>query len=267
MMAIVRQFLPPMLIKAFKPRSKYGWFGNYETWDDAQNKCTGYNSSDILNKVKQATLKVRNGESVFERDSVLFDSIQYSWPLLSALMWIAAANKGKLNVLDFGGSLGTSYFQNKWFLNDIETLTWNIVEQDSFVNCGKQFFQDSRLKFFYSIDAAIAENGVPDLIVIACTLPYLECPYNFLSEIQKYHIPHMIIDNTFFNYQRRDRIVVQRVPPQIYRASYPCWLLDYTSVLSLVSRQYNISAEYRNESIINVDGRKVQYRGFIAKAK
>jgi putative methyltransferase (TIGR04325 family) len=70
---------------------------------------TGYDSEIILEKTRDALLKVKNGEAAYERDSVLFDEIQYAWPLLTSLMWVAAQAKGILNVLDFGGSLGTTY--------------------------------------------------------------------------------------------------------------------------------------------------------------
>src|SRR5215203_7187650 len=87
--------------------SRYGWNGDYLNWNDASNKCLGYDQSNIVEKVKEATLKVKKGEAIYERDSVLFSSVEYSWPLLSALMWVAAKNKGRINVVDFGGSLGS----------------------------------------------------------------------------------------------------------------------------------------------------------------
>ena len=59
--------------------------------------------------------KVKNGEAVYERDSVLFDEIQYSWGLLAGLEKAALEHDGKLCVLDFGGSLGSTYYQNKQF--------------------------------------------------------------------------------------------------------------------------------------------------------
>ena len=59
----------------------------------------------ILGKVLEATLKVKNGEAVYERDLVLFDHIEFYWPVLSGLMWVAARNNGRLNVLDYGGTL------------------------------------------------------------------------------------------------------------------------------------------------------------------
>mgnify|MGYP001500873774 CR=1 FL=1 len=48
---------------------------------------------------------VKNGEAVYERDLVLFDYIEFYWPVLSGVMWVAARNNGRLNVLDYGGSL------------------------------------------------------------------------------------------------------------------------------------------------------------------
>jgi putative methyltransferase (TIGR04325 family) len=65
--------------------------------------------------VLEAPLKVRCGEAVFGRNSVLFDEIQYSWPVTAALMWAAARNNRNPHIIDFGGSLGNSYFQDKIF--------------------------------------------------------------------------------------------------------------------------------------------------------
>src|SRR5688572_21124448 len=78
------------------------WSGDFKSWENASQKSEGYSSMEILAKVKKAVLKVKNGEAVYERDSVLFDKIEYSWPLLSSLMWVAAKNNNSLKVLDFG---------------------------------------------------------------------------------------------------------------------------------------------------------------------
>ena len=86
--------------------------GSYSTWQEADALCNGYDNMDILEKVLSAILKVKNCESVYERDSVIFDQIEYSWPVLTGLMWAAAQNSGCLKVLDFGGSLGSSNLEN-----------------------------------------------------------------------------------------------------------------------------------------------------------
>jgi putative methyltransferase (TIGR04325 family) len=181
-------------------------------------------------------------------------------------MWVTAINKGKINVIDFGGSLGSSYFQNKKFLDTLE-VKWNIIEQDSFVRYGQEIIQDNRVNFFYSLEDAISINGFPDLLIIACTLPYLKQPYDSLIELMKSNISYLIIDNTPFNYEPRDRITVQKVPPAIYKASYPCWFLDYNKVVKTVTERYTIISEHENDSYIFLDGRKINYRGFLAKNK
>jgi len=245
---------------------KYGYHGDYENWITAQQICSGYGAENIVEKVKEATLKVKNGEAIYERDSVLFNEVEYSWPLLSALMWVAAKNKRKINVIDFGGSLGSSYFQNKQFLDTIE-VKWNIIEQEGFVKLGQEFIQGSHVNFFYSVEEAVSRNGLPDLLIIACTLPYLKQPYDSLVGLMKYNIPHLIIDNTPFNYEPRDRITIQKVPPEIYSASYPCWFLDYKKVVETISETYIVVSEHENDSSIYLDGRRINYKGFLAKIK
>jgi putative methyltransferase (TIGR04325 family) len=247
--------------------SSYGWTGNYKTWNDAARQATGYNQENILQKVKEATLKVKRGEAVYERDSVLFDEIQYSWPLLSSIMWVAALNKGNLKVLDFGGSLGSSYFQNKHFLDSLNEISWDVVEQENFVRCGRDFIQDSKLNFFNSVEEVIRVKGLPDILVISCVLPYVEKPYLLVEQLMQYNIPNIIIDNTYFNYKPEDRICIQKVPTEIYEASYPCWLLNYNKLLSTIKEKYTIVSEHQNDSSINIDGKEIRYKGFLAKTK
>ena len=86
--------------------------GSYSTWQEADALCNGYDNMEILEKILSATLKVKNGEAVYERDSVIFDQIEYSWPVLTGLMCAAAQNSGCLKVLDFGCSLGSSNLEN-----------------------------------------------------------------------------------------------------------------------------------------------------------
>jgi putative methyltransferase (TIGR04325 family) len=264
---ILKDLLPSIIVRTVKKSRQSEWRGDYKNFSTAQQNSQGYHVESILEKVKDATLKVKNGEAVYERDSVLFDTIEYSWPLLSSLMWVAAINKGALKVLDFGGSLGSTYFQNKKFLDTMDSVQWNIVEQKSFVECGRQFIQDHQLNFFNSIQAVIKEKGLPDILLVACTLPYVDQPYFLLNELMHYRIPYLVLDNTPFNYASRDRLTIQTVHPSIYKASYPCWLLNYEKIVETVEGNYTIITEHFNDSSIYVDGRKIQYRGFLAKKR
>jgi len=265
--AYVKMLIPPLVISLFRKNKKYGWKGDYKSWQEAQKLSSGYDNSLILQKVKLALDKVKNGKAAYERDSVLFDQIHYSWPLLSALLWISLQNGGFLKVADFGGSLGSSYFQNKLYLDKLPDLKWNIVEQPNFVQCGKQFFQNDILRFYYTPEEMIAHQGLSDVLLLSCVLPYLEKPYETLKNLIQLRFPYILVDNTYFNYEKRDRICIQRVSPEIYIANYPCWMLNEEHVKTVLATEYQLISTHENESHIFLDGKKIQYRGFLFKIK
>lgn len=252
-------------IKSFL-KNGIGWTGDYSSWQQARQQCLGYEADNILEKVKDAVLKVKNGEAAYERDSVIFDEVEYSFPLLSALLWVALKNNEKLHVADFGGSLGSTYFQNKRFLDGLKKLRWRIIEQPNFVECGQKYIADEIISFHTTLEKSMALE-TPDILIISCVLQYIERPYELIRQFMQAGIQHIIIDNTPFNYQQRDRITVQKVPPAIYTASYPCWFLNYEAVKKAFEATYNIVTEYLNDSVIELDGRKLQYKGFLMELK
>lgn len=231
------------LLPLISKKYHYGWFGNYSSWEDAKKDSEGYDSDLILEKVKNSLLKVKNGDAIYERDSVLFDEVEYSWPLLAALFWIASINQGKLNVIDFGGSLGSTYFQNKSFLNDLSEWHWNIVEQKKFVECGKRYFEDDHLKFYYNIEECISQQD-PDTIILSSVLQYIESPYDMLSKIIGFNLSYIIFDRTSFLEPGEDRITVQKVNPNIYNASYPAWFFEKKKFLDFFKGKYELIAEF-----------------------
>ncbi|HNW96914.1 MAG TPA: methyltransferase, TIGR04325 family [Bacteroidales bacterium] len=257
-----KDFIPPLFVKILKKnfikeKLQYGFLGNYNSWEEAKKNCTGYDSDIIIEKVKNAAFKVKNGEAVYERDSVLFDKIQYSYPLLTGLMWVAAQNGGNLNALDFGGALGSTYFQNKHFLNSLNCVQWNIVEQEKFVETGKLYFEDEHLKFYHSISECINKNNI-DIIILSGVIQYLETPEIFLKEVISYGFKFIIIDRTLFNNVHSDTLTIQKVSPEIFDASYPCWFLDKNKFKEIFKEKYDLILEF--------DG-FCEGKGFIFKKK
>ena len=258
---IVKAFTPPILVSAIKNSSliKSGWHGNFKTWEEAKSKTTGYDSALILDKVRDSICRVKEGLSVYERDSVIFDTIQYSWPLLTGLMMAAAKDGGKINVLDFGGSLGSTYYQNKKFLAHFNDVAWSIVEQEHFVNIGKESFEDSILKFYPTITDCIKEQS-PNVIVLSSVLQYLEDPYHFIdSLINETQANFILIDRTPFSPE--ERIVIQTVPSSIYKASYPCRIFNLKKFKNLFSEKgYTFIEEF---DAVDGDKKSFHFKGFI----
>lgn len=258
----------PSKVAAWYDRTirRTGYFGAYRDWASARAESTGYDADLILEKVKGALLKVKSGEAVYERDSVLFGEIQYSWPLLAGLLWVATVRKNRLSVVDVGGSLGSSYYQNRGFLSHLEKLRWCVVEQKNFVSCGKQYFEDGILTFSDSLENELRKD--PDLVLLSSVLPYVERPYELLETIRKSRVDFVIIDRTPLLDDGEDRITVQRVPPQIYPASYPAWILSRQRLLGFLEQSFNVVAEFDAlAGRINLGDRYAKDAGFVLRKK
>ena len=162
----------------------YGWSGNYSSWEEAERKCTGYDSEIILRKVKDSALKVKQGQAAFERDSVMFYEPHYSKHLEKAVDILCNKKKAKLNIVDFGGSLGSTYFQNRANIGD-RISGWCIIEQEGFVAEGKKNFEEGVLHFHNKIENCIEKKAV-DLLILSSVLQYIKDPYSLLDKLLEY---------------------------------------------------------------------------------
>lgn len=260
-MKIIKKLLPDFVVRNIVGFF-YGWSGNYKSWDLAAKKCSGYDAENILQKVLNSTLKVKNGEVKYERDSFIFDEIQYNYPLLSSLMWIAAQNKGNLRVLDFGGALGSTYFQNKSFLDSLPFVDWNIVEQHHFVEAGNRYIANNVLKFHNSIEECFLKHKI-DVILLSSVIQYIEKPYELLDYILNMGVEFVIIDRTPF-VEYNDRITVQKVNPKIYKASYPCWFFNKERFVNFLNEKYSLIMEFDALDRANI---KSEFNGYLLRKK
>lgn len=242
---IAKNWLPPALlhwVRKISPRpGEIRYEGDFAMWEEACTRCTGYEAKDILAKVLAATLKVKRGEAAFERDSVLFAEIEHPLPLLAGLMWAAARNGGRLYVLDFGGALGSSYFQTRDLWQALPEVRWSVVEQAHYVEAGRTHIQDGRLRFYSTVAECLRENQ-PNVILLSSVLQYLPSPIATLQEMTRAGADCLIIDRTPFLTGSKGKIMIQRVPPSIYPASYPMWVLSAEEIMETLSEHWRLAA-------------------------
>lgn len=227
---IARDLIPPALLRALtRPDPGTLRFEDgFPTWSHAVAAAGGYDESSILRRITAATQDVVAGQAAFERDGVTFSHHEYRWPVAGGLLR-AAARHGRLSVLDFGGSLGSSYRQYLPLLAGID-VTWGIVEQEAFVAAGQSLQTDS-LRFFSTISEC-ADEVSPDIALLSSVLQYLPDPYAVLAEIDALPLDTLIIDRTPMTELTDDVVTVQHVPPSIYAASYPAWLLSTDRIVA-----------------------------------
>lgn len=227
------KFIPTNLFKKGP-----GYYGNYSSWKKAKEKSSGYENLLILDKVKNAVLAVKNGEALYERDSVVFHEYQCSWAVLSILLKAAIENDNRLSVLDFGGSLGSSYFQFKPMIPEHVEVNWNVIEQEHFVMEGKTIFEDRTLKFHSSI-FDIPDSSEINVLLLSSVLPYVEEPMKLLAKLLTLNVPYVVIDRTPC-FENHSQLTVQIVPPYIYEASYPAWFLNKEELIQRLSQKYRV---------------------------
>jgi len=236
--------------------------GDYRTWEEAEQASSGYAAGNILEITRSAMLKIRDGEAVYERDSVIFDKPEYPYPLLVGLMGIALSS-GRLSVLDFGGALGSTYFQCRSFLQTVKDLRWSVVEQTAHVACGQAEFTNEYLHFYQTVKQCM-ENESPNTLLLSSVLQYLPKPYETLHQLLGWRIPHVLIDRTAFVVGERDRLTVQAVPESIYLASYPAWFFcEFTFLNMLVDAGYRIVDAFAGTDHVPLDNGTSYFKGFV----
>jgi putative methyltransferase (TIGR04325 family) len=223
--SFMRELVPPILLAFARPaRRKQGYYfsGDYRSWGDASAAAgQGWGSPGILEKVRASALKAKHGEVAFERDSVTFTVSEFRWPLLACIFQAALSSKSQgFHVLDFGGSLGSTYLQHRVALNDISGLRWSIVEQSHYVQCGRNEFEDDILHFFDNVPAALHRGNI-DLAIFSGSLQCVAAPYEVIGEVSKCGARYLLFDRMPIIPGKTDVYTVQHVYDVIYTARYP----------------------------------------------
>jgi putative methyltransferase (TIGR04325 family) len=241
---LLQKWVPSVFLTTYqKYWKKSGWFGNYPSWEAAEKDCDGYDNAAILARVVEATRQVRDGKAAFERDSVLFFDEELDEQLLTILTKIKdnLSENTPLIVLDFGGALGSTYWQNRRILSDWH-LKWIVVEQKHFVEIGQTEMENEQLKFAFSIED-VCKSETPNIVLFNSVLQYVETPYAFIEAVENQEISHVFIGRTPSFEGAKDRIMQQIVPPKIYKASYPSWVFSLDSFKNKLNTQYTIKSE------------------------
>lgn len=207
-------------------------------------------------------MKVKRGGAVYERDSVIFDQPQFSWPLIALMLRIAVKHRQSLSVLDFGGSLGSSYFQNRDFFNEIK-LMWGVVEQEHYIEFGNEHVAEKNLKFYYDVESCILEMR-PTVLLLSGVIQCLENPDEWLTKFKSLHIENILFDRTAF-IEGDDRLTVQKVPKEIYSASYPAWFFNRDKFIKALEPEYRFVLDFNNGFTpdIRLDGKRAYWNGML----
>lgn len=239
--------------------------GDYACWAEAAAAAHGYDAAEILQRNIEATRKVCNGEAAFERDGVAFGDMQPNFPLAWALAR-ALARHGRLHVLDFGGSLGSTFHQARVMLPQAADVRWAVVDQAGQVEAGLSEFATDELAFHHSIEAAKCGTDF-DVLLLSGSLQYLPKPFELLEQILPEDWQTIILDRMPFMVDGTTRLTVQHVPASIGAASYPAWFFSEAQVLARLERDYHRIADWPGKDSAHNLGRRAVYKGLLFERK
>lgn len=267
----LRNLVPPGLIRrgGYLLRRWRGdgtvFAGDYLTWGDAARATSGYADPAILEHTRRATALARDNPAVFERDAVILPRAEYPLHALAALLHVANQQGGRLRVLDFGGALGSTFFQLRPFLAPLREVRWTVIEQPHYVECGRREFADERLRFHADVAGAHAE-GENDVLFMSGVLQYLPAPHAMLEELLAHRLPFVLLDRTALHAGATDRLTVQRNPASIYPASYPAWFFNEQRLLAHFAAGYRPVFSFAATDYALHLGPASAYRGYLYAA-
>lgn len=199
--------------------SQICFLGDYSSWEKCLSECEGFDDTTIINKVISATQKVLDGSAVWERDSVLFYEPKYVYQICAIILKCAVQNDNQgVRVLDVGGALGSTYWQNRNYLEDVKNLEYVIAEQEHYAAYGHANLENDVLKFISS-EENYEDFGPFDIVLISGSLQYIRQYKEIIAKVKKVEPRYIMIDRIMVG--KKKRICKEIVPETIYKSSFP----------------------------------------------
>jgi len=251
----------------FRKNKRLVYFtGDYKSFDEAKKKCIGYDSDEIFNKVKEATLMVKDNDGCYERDGVVFFEKSINYNLMMYLYRLAFERKTAISVLDWGGSLGSTYWQHREiFLNEKLINKWIVIEQERFVSFGAEALEDGLLKFERSEKALEILSHV-DCVLLSAVMQYIENIEEVFEMIIDSGVKYIILERTPST--RKELFCVEIVKKPIYDASYALRIWSEEKIISFFNdKGYQLSDSWKSlvDSDTFVDSNRLLFKSYIFK--
>lgn len=221
--------------------SELSLIGPYDSYEEATQRSSGYESKVILDKVYNAVVDVLEGNFAYERDGTAFAM----HPSIDNLRrFLSTSLKENDVVVDFGGGFGGSFINNRDLFRDSNSYT--VVEQSNFVGAGRELSKKYGLPIQF-IDNLCHLPVKPDIIILSSVLQYIPNAEQVLRKVAELMPRLIIVDRTAFapnnsspKWWIQDEPVYYQVP-----ISYPNRPLPLEATLSLLS-QYSVLERWSN---------------------
>lgn len=219
------------------------WEGPLDTWAEAVAASDGWASAPLLEKTLDLSLKVARGELAAQQDTITLTRPRYSATVL-AFIAMAAAD-GALDVVDFGGSLGTNFDLNAAILRpylDAGRCIWRVVELPETAALGREHRQTETLHFHDALTDVPKAPG--QAIIFTGSLQYVEEFGRVLDEAVA-RAPGVIAFDRLLTTEDPDHAIYVQRPGSWYPAHLPVRAFSRARfVEEMTSMGYTLAAEF-----------------------
>lgn len=256
MKKMLQDILPPAMIRLLQRMRNaifnWGFYGDYESFAEALSDSTGYHTEEITTKVAGRLEEQKRSAQTIQLDP-------RSQQILAALAVVISSRPGCiLRVIDFGGGTGHYYYLMRRYLDQ---LSWAVLETPEMVAACRAFATEG-LSYHSSPETL---SGEYDVVIMSSVLQALEKPLSTFRDIAQ-RAPFCIINRLPLISSDKDRLTIQRVPPSIYKASYPFWFFSEGLFLRAVEDTHRLLMRWEvPQDRYFLDGKEIVNCGLLLK--
>ena len=254
-----KDFFPPILIKLIKKILRKNRVKYFNSFRDAEDAC-------VLSKdgwqYKEMCQMVGDKTTIY-RDAINKPyNIQATYLLLEgALTKFYSEYQKKINILDFGGSCGTVYFDIRPLLGEKIKLEWKVIDLPEMIQSAKKHnLANNELQFFESIENA---SGNIDIIHTSSTLHYAENAYEIIQKFIDLNPVYILFNRMLFNETENDLFIIHH---SAYRGigpgkipvgytdkniDFPVMIMSFNKFSRILEGQYDLEWKFNVGKDVN----------------
>ena len=162
----------------------------YESYARASRDSETYEEPAIVEVVVKKTELLRDRlRSASRRQVSTRQSVQ------NAFVLTYARGLAPLNVLDYGGACGASFFELDHLLPSL-IAEWRVVETEAMARAAGKVFQEERIWFYSDLDEAVQDMPSRDLLIASGVLQYLPGPLSSLRHLLALEFSYLYVTRT-----------------------------------------------------------------------
>ena len=258
MITAIAEWLLPPRIKTLL-RSVFSFvvgFTKVDSWETAERRSAGYESSDVLTPLMLGTMEMR----VHLAHSNLVNT-RYQ-QVATALFFSISENRIKdgkpLRILDFGGGSGDYFYQFQKFIPNIE-FDWTVVETPALAQAMQTKYggETEQIRWVHSLEMT---DDKYDFVLCSSVLQYVERPFEILEAIVK-KSEFVVINRIPLTKSSENFVALQRILTKKKRGSYPAHFFSESSFLKTLSTYGSIPMRWvviEDQPVINWKAHKNQ---------